>query len=348
MVIVNSGIVLDYYSEAGISGATVLAYTITGSSIHASGVSSSLGTFTLLCEDTDSDLIYIPLKINFIGYSIVLPINQSEITLYVREEPYPINISGTGNINISSSTLKTSQKINDIKSTSCHLYIATSGGLDILDINTLENSGYISYSGGFTSMAITSGGCFDSSILLGTSNSGILEFNIPDEYIGSLNLYPLLQPKWNSGSGTLLSNSVQCIDKNIYGSYIIGTNSGIDYYSYGGVRYYHSYGLELSTDCCGISDFEDLYYSPNGSGVYAKYGPIVSNWTTPDYRITESGTGNNPFPLLSNYINDLDLTSNSGSNSVFIASTRGFIAYDENRGDLDATASGATLVLNYP
>jgi len=344
----SSGIVLDFYTNYPIEGATILL-GVSGTMPYSSAVSSPIGTFTLSSpSDPYAEISTLPIKIGYIGYSSVLSNSDSFITLYLREEIQErVNISGVGNLNFFESTLVTGQKINDIKASPYYIFVATVGGLDIVEINTLKNVGYIKYDGGISCISLNKNYSNDSEILLGTSNSGVVYFSLPYTWSGR-NLSSRLRQKWSATQAKLTSNYVTCIDQTISGEYLIGTNSGIDYYNISGTRYKHEYGMELNTDCCKISEFNDLYYSPRESGVYIKYGTPLVDWTFPDYTVTLSGTGSYPFPLLSNKINDIDLKSVSGSNSVFIASLSGLLYYDENRFNLDATASGAILITNYP
>lgn len=346
---ISSGVVLDYFLNTGISDAIVLVYTITGS-LYSQSKSNPDGTFNISIPDGYASLYYIPVKDGYIGYTMKYLSDDTIISLFLRQNTLGApNISGTYSFTFDNDILYTGNTVRDIKASPCHIYVATNGGLDIIDINTIENVGYIVYSGGFNCIALNKGYCAKSPVLLGTTNSGVLEFPIPRSYDSSnKNQTNSLRLKWAASNNRLLSNIVTSIDQNLTNNYVIGTVSGIDFYTTSGARYYFQYNSELDTDCCAISEFNDLYYSPTNSGVYVKYSPVTSNWSSVDYIVKLSGTGDNPFPLLSNYINDIAITSISGQNSVFLATQSGLVAYDENRSNLNVSASGAKLIRNYP
>lgn len=340
----NSGIVLDYFTNMPISNVVVVSETLI-SGLYSQTTSYPDGRFSLNCP-TSGYITYMPIKNGYIGYSTTLPYNESNFSLYMRTEPNIFSLSGTGYLNLNMATLFTGQTVTDIKSSPSHIYITTLGGLDILDINTYDNVGYVLYDSGFTCLSLNKDYTNKSSVLLGTSNSGVLDFPIPLTYSGTINLTSLLKNKWNSDAGNLTSNKVTCIDQTTSGTYLVGTNSGVDYF-YRNTRYSHNYGLNLDTKCCKISKFNDLYYSPTNSGLYVKYEPN-DNWIEPDYKVLISGTGVYPFPSLTNYINDVDIKSILGSNSVFIATNSGLLYYDENRLDLNISASGTKIINKYP
>lgn len=345
---ISSGIVLDLDTNLGVSGARVFVYT-SSASLYSQGICTPVGTFNISIPDNQSSIVFVPMQIGYKGYSVCAPSYDPPMSLFMRKDSNQPNISGAGTLNFIDPILITSNNINDIKASPCNMYIATQEGLDILDINTFKNVGYISYSGGFNCITLNKNYCSNSNVLLGTSNSGVLEFIMSDVYdTYGENLTSLLKPKWSLNNGSLLSNKVTCIDQNLQNSYLVGTNSGIDYYSSSGIRYYSQYPIDLDTKVCRISEFDDLYYSPIGSGMYAKYATVTGNWIDPDYKVNLSGTGLYPFPLLTNYINDIKLTSISGNNSIFLATQSGLVYYNENRVDLNVSASGAYLVLEYP
>lgn len=344
----SSGIVFDFYTEIGIPNVSILTYLENNASPYSSGVSMPDGYYSLDIPNSYEKISYVTVKTGYIGYNITTTTNQVEVNLCMRQNDQLYNVSGTVGYNLNPSSLYTGSSIIDLKKSPTHLYVLTDGGLDILDINTYENVGYILTSTNLTCLTLNSNYAHRSSVLLGTSISGVLEFPIPNSFdVLNKNFSSLVKSKWSSTNNKLLSNKVTCIDQNINNEVIIGTNSGIDFYSISGIRYNSEYGLDLNTSCCKVSNHGDLYYSPLGSGVYVKYLPD-SDWVEPDYKVVLSGTGDHPFPLLSNYINEVDLNSVSGGNDVFIASTSGLIFYQEDRGDLNISASGAVLIEHYP
>jgi hypothetical protein len=343
----SSGIVLDYFTEAPIPNACVLLYTTTGTSIYSSTNTFPDGTFSINTPSSSSiNVCYVPLLKNYNGFSITIPNYETFITLYLKSDFSNQNISGTGVLNFNSSTLITGQHAIDIKANPCYIFVATLGGLDIIDINTFQNIGYV-LSSGISCISVNKNYCTDSPILMGSQSSGVLEINMPYNFT-TRDFTSLVRVKFSTARGNLSSNTVTCIDQTTDNAYLIGTDVGVDYITISGKKFSYYYGETINTNCCRISDFYDLYYSPEGSGMYAKYGPVASSWNTLDYIVKLSGTGDNPFPLQTNYINDIDIKSVSGSNSIFIATQSGLVYYDENRNDLNLTASGAKLIKNYP
>jgi hypothetical protein len=330
-----------------IRDAKVLVYQPNNTTAYDEAISLPDGQFTINLPDTNEYMIYIPMKRDYIGYSLSTN-NIGFISLFMRQQPNEFAYSGgTDRLNLLNSVLYTGQIVTDVKASPTHIYITTCGGLDILDKNTYENVGYALYSGGFSCLSLNENYVTKSNIYLGTTTSGVLSFLIPSGYDSSnKNVSNLLIEKWTLSNNNILSNKVTCIDQNSSNIYLVGTNSGVDYYN-GNIRYSHQYDLELDTKCCSISNYNDVYYSPTNSGLYVKYTP-TSNWSNPDYKVVLSGTGLNPFPLLTNYINDIDIKSISGSNSVFLATNSGIIYYNENRADLNITASGSKLISKYP
>lgn len=348
-MVTKSGIILDYDTNEGVSGALLHVYTSTGTTLLTSTGCSPIGTFTVTIPDSvDSDLIYVPLFPNKRGYTRQLSKNNNFINLYLR------NVSGVPdienlNLSLHNTGLVTSLIVRDIISSPTHYYVVTDNGLDIIDVNTLFNVGYITRSGGFTSIALDRTISTSSGVYLGTTNSGVYKFNIPATYnINNRDISSLLSSAYSVQQSNLLSNTVQCLHINKRGELAVGTPSGIDFLSISGRRS-HSYNTWSGTSDVFVSDYGDLYYSPTGSGLHVKYAPIAGNWVSPDYYIILSGTGPNAFPLLSNYINDIAVTSVSGdtNNHVFLATQSGLMFFQEDA-NLNTSAANAKLIRSFP
>lgn len=348
MVIV-SGLVLDYFTNKGVADALVYAVSASGSSILISGNTSPIGSFELNVPTTTQDVVYFAEStLDRVGYSRQFKPYIQYVNLYLRQTDHIPSVSGGIFTNCYNAMLTTASKVDHILNSPTHLYVVTEGGLDIIDLNNNLNVGYIIYSGGFTDISLNRNISSGNQVLLGTTNSGVLQFTVPETYnLLSRDLTNSLYQKYNTSSGTLTSNYVNCIHQSEMGDIIIGTTSGIDYFTPSGIRYYTNYSGSVGTTACFVSNSGDIYYSPTNSGLYVKSGTIVSNWTTPDYMVVLSGTGVNPFPLLSNYINDVSVTTESDGNTVFIATLSGLLVYKEES-DLNLSASGAKLFRNYP
>jgi hypothetical protein len=222
--------------------------------------------------------------------------------------------------------LLTSDIVRDTKSSPCHCFVITESGLDVIDIDKLENAGYISYSGGFTSLSVLRDRCDKNNILLGTSNSGIVEFEYTTttgemtEDLEVLFETPLLP-----------SNNIICLDRKESVPLCVGTTSGITVITSGGDAYSHI--CNCSVTSCFVTSSGDVYYSPLNSGIYVKYGPITSGWTTPDYYLNSTST-----PALSgNRVNSVKVTKSGTDNHVFLATNSGISAYSENRGSISSS-----------
>jgi len=248
-------------------------------------------------------------------------------------------------------TLFTSQEINDVISNPCNTFVATTSGLDIINNNSLENIGYVVFSGGgFTSVYHKSDRC-SGVLFLGTTYSGVQKLiidpismsgNMSDEIVDAY-----LAP------AKLTSNEVQIITGSNNGDLAIATNSGIDFYKANSSAKVSTYFPGGMTSMF-VTEAGDLYYSPVLSGgLYVKYSPINTNWSDPDYKLV--AVGGFPTPsgvefIPSNRINEIQISAaiSGGHPCVFLATTSGLFIYEENRSDLSSSISGAVLYRNIP
>lgn len=344
-----SGLVLDYDTELPISGATVYIFVPTSGTLYTAILSQANGFFSVEkpVVNSGTDLVYTAYKSGYKGFSLNYDQAVSQLALYLKQYSTVPNASGGSYINLTNNPLTTGQKIVDMSSSPCHYFFITEGGLDIVDRNTFLNVGYYKNTN-LSCISVMPTACTRSGVLLGTTNSGVFEFALPSPsgYPLNRNISSIINSRYSVAGGKLTSNNVQCIKRNSSGNVAIGTLSGIDYQILdGNVRYFMSYsGVVSGTTAITISENNDIYYSPTNSGVHVKYSPVADwNVNSYDYRVVLSGTGEYPFPLKNNYINIIDLTSVSGENSVYIGCISGAVAYTENRGDLNISASGARL-----
>jgi len=224
--------------------------------------------------------------------------------------------------------LVTSTGVNDIDSNPCYVFIATTSGIDVFNPDYLENKAYSFIIGGCTSISVQNDRC-EGDVYLGTNNSGVLGFTMDDSLSGNIS---------GSVSGIysypdLVSNTVHCLSFNNEQGLAIGTSSGVTYITTSGNIYDHVFSGGVTS--CMLTSSGDLYYSPTSSGVYAKYGPITSGWSSVDYMLNTSSV-----PALSGvYINDMEYKSTSSGNQVFLATNSGITMYDENRSNISGSYS---------
>ncbi len=324
---------LDYYTNAGISGATVYSVSVTGTSIFAYSGTASDGSYTLNVP-TSGQIIYVPFASGYRGYSRQLENYIDNVNLFLISGYSTLDsTSGSMFTSLYNALLTTSTNTLNLKTTPCNGVVITDGGLDVFDVDTLQNTAYIVRSGGFSALYVNPGRCEVNVFMLGTTTTGVQQINYSTTMEGNIG---------SSVSGyrsvpNILSNSVTCIHGNNRGDYVIGTTSGIDLIFSGGVRYYHTFSGGVSA--CYISSSGDVYYSPVNSGIYCKFNPISAIWTSPDYNLDSTTT-----PALSgNYINDIDITeTTSGSTytyNVFLATNSGITAYIENRSSISSSTT---------
>lgn len=346
-----SGILLDYYTNEYVPNANVYAFTTSGGDLIGSTTADPVGMFSLDVPVSSGKISYVAsVSSHDVSYSVSYEPYNNFINLFVRSSTSPgLTISGGAHFNINNSMLTTSAKVVQLLPTVSNMFAATVAGLDIIDFNTNSNVGYVERDGGFTSLVFIRNNSLGGDLLLGTSNSGVYRLELPVIFDSNSRDYTnSIGGIYSYSTSGLTSDNIMCMNSNSNDDILIGTDSGIDYYTNSGTtRYYLDYIGITGTSCCFISEYGDLYYSPVGSGLHVKYGPITDNWYSPDYVVVESGTGDYDFPLESNYINDVSVTSMSGGNHVFVASTSGFLYYEEAV-DLNISASGSTLITNYP
>lgn len=346
-----SGLVMDYHTDEAVSSATVYAIDAVSGDIVASTETIPFVGYFLLEVTAPADLVYLAYSEFYeAGYARQLPPSISYVNLFLRKVSSDLlpTVSGSLHNNISNSMLTGSVEVTDMQANLTNLYVSTRSSLEIIDLNTRSNVGYLTYSGGFTCLDFDTDWCSDTVVYLGTADSGVLGYNIPSSYTaGDRDLSSSLYSKYSVASGQLQSNTVQCMSLASAAGLVVGGVSGVDYITSSGGVYHYAYNEEIGTTACWLTPVGDIYYSPTNSGVYVKRGPIVGDWVIPDYVIQVSGGGGYSFPLPSNYINDISVTTHSGANNVYIATTSGLMVYEEVA-DLNVSASGAKVFLSFP
>lgn len=336
-----SGIVYDYFTNLPVSGVDILVFGVTTTGLVQSGISNSVGEFsfsTFSGVGAGEEIVYYPRLSGYVGYTKQIYEYIDDVNLYVREKTYT---SQADFINLTNSFLHGSTVVADLEVSPCYYFITTSGGLDIVDLNSNLNVAYASLSGGFTCVGLDENVCSSQEILLGTNGDGVYSYTLPDTEFLSQNITSEVLPFYTAASGDLTSNVIDCIDLDFETSRnLVGTESGVDYHS-GATRYFSSYGSAVNTTACKLTSSGDVYYSPTDSGIYAKYGLINADWGSPDYSLDSTTT-----PALSgNLVNDIDVTQVSGLNYVYLATNSGVFIYEEDRNDI-ATSTTKTYGLS--
>lgn len=346
-MITVSGHILDLDTDLPVKD---ISYCILGTdfSVLASGKSNEIGAFQEEILPTTQKIMYLITDTECIGYNRVVNSGISNIVLFVKLGlTSSASVSGGGKSFLLNAPLTTSTNVIAVDENVMNIFVATDSGFDIIDINTLENIGYYDFGSSITSISIDNTTSL-SGVLLGTTNSGVLEFNMPDQLMGrDLSSYITTKYKTSqAGAYSITSDNVQCISRSDQAEYLVGTESGVDYYTKDYYRRSHSYGEGVGTTACRITHSGDVFYSPTNSGLYVKHAPISADWSSPDYIIN---VGNSyGFDINSNFINDIEVTPTASGNLVFVATTSGALIYLENVDDLSVSISGSKYVIKYP
>lgn len=225
--------------------------------------------------------------------------------------------------------LITSTGVNSITSNACYVFVATSSGLDIFDPDSKSNLAYALVSGGCNDIYVGFEKCYDSNVFIATSLSGVVGLYFNEN--SSNNITSSISGVYSNP--TIPYNNVTCLDLNSSGEFAIGSVSGISYINTSGSVYNHVF--TTAVDSCKITQSGDVYYSPSNSGLYVKYAPITSNWSSPDYILNNLST-----PSLSgNTVNDIEVVYNSisGSYELFLATNSGAALISENRSNISSS-----------
>lgn len=313
-----SGTVRDYNTSIGISGAQVYSMGPTDFNFFDSVTSSGGGKFNINIPSSGTQVIYLPYKQGYKGYSRQLLGFVDDVDLFLRSgTSAPPSASGAVFASLVDAVLTTSNDVIDVKTTPCHAIAITSAGVDIFDPDTKTNIGYVARSGGYSAVYVDPDTCNEVQVYLGTSTSGLLRLDLEDN---TGNLEGFVIPSYGT-----LSLDIRSIKGNSSGNLVIGSSIGVDIVTSSGI---FSHNTGVSVEACLVNEAGDVYYSPVGSGVYVKYGPIGSSWTVPDYILDSSSTPS----LLSNTIHDIETVPVvSGNDYVFLATSSGVNTYEEDR-----------------
>ena len=325
-----SGSVYDYYTNLPVSGINILTFD-SSQQLLASGVSNASGIYTISYSNFSGGInTYVPISSGYVGYSRSIEDYVSPIDLIIRNKNYSTDAE---NINLVDSVLKTSWNVIEGKGNLCNVFVTTDNGLDIIDPNTFSNKGYITISGGFNSLGLSRNECSDSFLYLGTSISGVYRYLIPEEFnqnnqTNSLQLFKQV-PDINS-------NTITALDRNESNTVSVGTISGLDIIFEDNTRYKTQFDNSISS--VFLTQSGDVYYSPQGSGLYVKYLP-ASDWNNPDYVLDLSSTPSLPGLV----VNDIEVQTSPSGNYVYLATNSGVFTYWENRNNI---ASSEVRVYN--
>jgi hypothetical protein len=318
-MVTRSGTVYDYVTSGTISGADVYVVLSGGVDFYDEVTTGASGTFSVEVPATGG-VYYLPYKEGYKGRKFFTTTSGDDISLYLES-----GVAVSGGLpdvytELYDSVLYTSSKVVDLSATRCNLFVATSGGLDILDTNTMDNVGYLTFSGGFNLVEVDKKSCEDVTVYLGTSQSGVYALSYRTYVYGDFSAY--LQSKVTYPS--IQSNEVSCLSVGQSGVFAVGTISGLSLITSSGE--FQDSSEDLIT-ACFITPSGDIYYSPSSSGVCVKYGPVVSGWEDPDYILNTASTP----AILSDDVNEIRVTPSSSGNTVFVATSSGISMYLENR-----------------
>ena len=322
-MVTRSGTVYDIATSGTISGAEIYVLKVSGTELHDSTTSSGNGTFSI-DVDPSQDVLYLPFKQGYRGYKAIRPSAEDDLSLYLSSGTGGIPQSGNVFTSLVDACILTSNNVVDLTGTPCSLYAITDSGVDIIKKDGFINQGYAVLNSGISAIDVYRGGCDTVRVLLGYTPSGVLGFEYSASSGNVGDFYNELETITSSG---LLSNpNIYCIHSSQdQDEFSVGTSGGIDFVSDLGVVYSHL--ITEGVTSCFLTPSGDLYYSPTESGMYVKYGPIISSWSSPDY-ILNSGTT----PAFSgNRINDIEVVNVSGINHVFMATNSGIGVYREKR-----------------
>jgi hypothetical protein len=319
-MITVSGIVKDLDTGTPVSGATVYSILYTDNFLSSSGVTSSSGTFSITVP---SGLVsFIPFKENYWGHAKTLEYVGGVLDLNLSSGIELPQSEGRMFTHLIDSSLVTSTNVLDSETNFDYIFAITDYGLDILDRWSLRNSGYLINSGGFSCISLDKSSSNVVDVYLGTTSGvGVLSYSGS----GKQSLNDSFEILYSGLDATCISS--------IEDSILVGTSSGITLIS-GGTSYSHL--TNTSTEACLLLDSGDIYYSPAESGIYCKYSPVSSDWTSPDYLLDSNSIPS----ILSNKVNDIEIgVPTSGNLSIFLATSSGISIYDENR----SAISGSTM-----
>lgn len=207
-----------------------------------------------------------------------------------------------------------------------YVYVATSSGLDIVDLVSENTAANINYPGGFNTVWGNT-----SSIYLGTTNSGIkslsyttISGNISDPYDLSSHLIDLYNYPYIS------SNNIKYIHGN-EANLLVCTNSGVDYIRTTGNPIFVSSTSIAGVQKCFLSSTSGYYTTSGTEYSLNRIDNMNADWSTPSRSYV---TGSGIFDI-SVSLNDMYVTNGTGSdgisNCIFCATSSGIYIIDESQ-----------------
>jgi hypothetical protein len=223
--------------------------------------------------------------------------------------------------------------LNQLWRDESYVYVATSLGLDIIELATQNKVSYILYNGGFTTVWSSS-----DYVYLGTSSAGIKYLDkgdILEDAVEPVNISSIL-----NDYNYFYNVSVSKI-KHLHGkdtTLMVITSSGIDIIDNGASKPFKSTFNNTNVTKGFMMDNYSFYYVLQNSttdGIF-RMNSAYCDWDTPDVSYLTGG-GFIP-PSLD--INDIFVTAstsvNTVDNTLFVATTAGVLVLDEGTSEFDA------------
>lgn len=214
--------------------------------------------------------------------------------------------------------------LNQIWTDNKYVYVATTSGLDVINIETEQRQSFASNSYGYSTVWSDS-----NEVFVGTTAAGIKLLN--QSSIGPLEIFPFLSIY--AMSPFITSNNIKHIHGNS-NKLICSTVEGIDIIRRDS-QYITQTFVSGAQKCFVTPNFNYYYYTISGSTHWSlnRLNGNTMNWTTPDVVYT-TGSG---FLSDSTIIKDFyvtEHTSMSGlNNTIFIITDDGAHVYDEGTSD---------------
>lgn len=319
IVVTYSGKTYLFPTDAAASGVSVYALPLISNTIVATGISDGAGDYSLQ-HSSSGNILYVPYASGYTGYARVLSSEVLSIPLWVASGSSIPDATSNFIINTFGATLVTSPNVVDLITTPCQIFALTDGGLDVVDVNGFCHKAHL-FSDALTAIWLPRETCSNFTVVLGTVSNGLYHLDWTDTIQGDLSTVAVKRPGYS-----LNSSGVTGIAGNTLGDLLVATTSGLTFIDRSEQSYFCNFSGGVSAVL--VTPSGDLYYSPVGSGLYGKRGPVTANWEDPDFILSTSGD-----LLRNNIINDIVVTNQSGVNEVFLASPSGVSYFSEHYAD---------------
>lgn len=222
--------------------------------------------------------------------------------------------------------------LNQIWKDELYVYVATSSGLDVIELANRSKAAYVEYDVGFTAVWGSS-----DLIYLGTSSAGIkylvkedisVNYTVPVDLTGILNDYAYFY--------NVSTNSI----KYLHGydtTLLVVTSSGIDLLNNGTSRPFKSTFNNKNVTKGFMVNSNVFYYVIQDSaadGIF-RMNSVYCDWSVPDVSYL---TGSSFIPE-ETIINDIFITEgtsiNTVDNTLFVATNAGALVFDEGSSEFD-------------